>query len=282
MKNGHSHYLKEILDQLEIRLQVLVEGSASQELSKSHFKQALAHDLVHTMRMHLATLPDGRISAPCQYIIHINPAHGKTWIPEQYLLDELSEALKNAGSEAGIYFTSVPDIRLIADYDLPIDEFTIEILSPQQITGTTSSLKSTDLEQNTDREPANNVFPEALLIINSSQTIHLKQNVTNIGRNPDNHIVIDDLRVSRSHAQLRFVKGSHMLFDLGSKGGTFINGKKVTRCMLNSGDVISLAGVPLIYIIEVASILTQTDVMPVDPAANKQLNSKIDPHISEK
>ena len=268
MKESHAHYVKEKLDQIEIRLQTLVEGASSQALSKSHFRQNLAHDLVRMMRLHLATLPDGRISAPCQYIIHINPSHGKSWIPEQFLLDELSEAIDQAGNDAGIYFASTPDLRLVADYDLPIDEFSIEIPAAVQVTGKTSSLKLPQLQLNPKEEPISSHPPDAFLIIHSSENIQLKQSVINLGRSPDNHIIIDDPRVSRAHAQLRFVKGRHFLFDLNSKGGTFINGKKISQSFLNSGDVISLAGVPLIYVIDTPPELSNTDALVLNPPDN--------------
>lgn len=75
----------------------------------------------------------------------------------------------------------------------------------------------------------------------------LTQSVINIGRRLDNHIVIDDPRVSRRHAQLRAIRGWYILFDLNSTGGTYVNGQRVTQSILYPGDVISLAGVPLIY-----------------------------------
>jgi pSer/pThr/pTyr-binding forkhead associated (FHA) protein len=71
--------------------------------------------------------------------------------------------------------------------------------------------------------------------------------IINIGRRPENHLMIDDPRVSRFHAQIRASKGSFILFDLNSTGGTSVNSQPVTQRMLSPGDVISLAGVPLIY-----------------------------------
>ncbi|MGD8457618.1 MAG: FHA domain-containing protein, partial [Anaerolineales bacterium] len=63
----------------------------------------------------------------------------------------------------------------------------------------------------------------------------------------DNHLVIDDPRVSRTHGQLRAVKGRYMLFDLKSSGGTYVNGERINQVVLHPGDVISLAGVPIVY-----------------------------------
>jgi len=87
----------------------------------------------------------------------------------------------------------------------------------------------------------------AFLIIQGTKIFPLKQSVVNIGRRLDNHIVIDDPRVSRNHAQLRAVRGHYMLFDLNSTGGTFVNNERTTQSALYPGDVISLAGVMLIF-----------------------------------
>ncbi|MFN3309189.1 MAG: FHA domain-containing protein, partial [Anaerolineales bacterium] len=87
----------------------------------------------------------------------------------------------------------------------------------------------------------------AFLIVNGVRIFPLDQAVVNIGRHPDNHLVLDDPRVSRQHAQLRAVRGHYLIFDLGSAGGTLVNNLRVRQATLSSGDVISLAGVPLVY-----------------------------------
>jgi pSer/pThr/pTyr-binding forkhead associated (FHA) protein len=71
--------------------------------------------------------------------------------------------------------------------------------------------------------------------------------VINIGRRLDNHVVIDDPRISRNHAQIREIKGRFVIFDLNSTGGTYVNGDRINQSVLYPGDVISLAGVTLIF-----------------------------------
>ena len=62
-----------------------------------------------------------------------------------------------------------------------------------------------------------------------------------IGRTPDNDITLPDLNVSRHHAELRRnPDGSWELVDVGSHGGTFVNGKRITRTPLTEQDTISI------------------------------------------
>ena len=65
--------------------------------------------------------------------------------------------------------------------------------------------------------------------------------VTRIGRRPDNDIVVSDLSVSKQHAELRRTPdGRYSIIDLGSHGGTFVNGIRVSRQELNEGDLITI------------------------------------------
>lgn len=62
-----------------------------------------------------------------------------------------------------------------------------------------------------------------------------------LGRGPDNDIVLTDLRSSRNHAELRRTPtGGFEVVDLGSRNGTFHNGKQVTRQDMTPGDLISI------------------------------------------
>ncbi|MDN3024309.1 FHA domain-containing protein [Streptomyces sp. S.PB5] len=62
-----------------------------------------------------------------------------------------------------------------------------------------------------------------------------------IGRAADNDLVIDDLVVSRRHAELRaHPDGTYEIVDLGSHNGTYLNGGPVTRAPLGPGDVVGI------------------------------------------
>lgn len=57
-----------------------------------------------------------------------------------------------------------------------------------------------------------------------------------IGRQPDNHLILRDSRVSRSHARIVVEHGVYVLEDIGSRHGTFVNGQRVKRQTLENTD----------------------------------------------
>jgi pSer/pThr/pTyr-binding forkhead associated (FHA) protein len=89
--------------------------------------------------------------------------------------------------------------------------------------------------------------PNAFLIMAGTQAIPLNQLQMSIGRGHDNTLVLDDPRVSRKHLEIRVIRDHFVLFDLNSSGGTYVNGKRINQGILYTGDVISLAGVSLVF-----------------------------------
>ncbi|MCX5386487.1 FHA domain-containing protein [Streptomyces sp. NBC_00083] len=62
-----------------------------------------------------------------------------------------------------------------------------------------------------------------------------------IGRADDNDVVIDDLVVSRRHAELRVLAdGTYEIVDLGSHNGTYLNGQPVARAPVAPGDIVGV------------------------------------------
>ena len=89
-----------------------------------------------------------------------------------------------------------------------------------------------------------------------------------LGGHEDNDLVIDDPRVSRRHAQLRAEGERYYLFDLNATGGTFVNGLRIHQKQLRAGDVISLAGFPLVFGVENAPAPGETqEYTPHSPAS---------------
>ena len=63
-----------------------------------------------------------------------------------------------------------------------------------------------------------------------------------IGRGRDNSIVLDDMLVSRKHLRITADDEGLLLEDLGSRNGTYVNGRRVERSHLQEGDRIGVGG----------------------------------------
>jgi len=68
-----------------------------------------------------------------------------------------------------------------------------------------------------------------------------------IGALDDNEIVLSSSRVSRYHAEVVASRRGAEIVDLGSKNGTWLNGKPIQRSPLRFGDRIALADVEIEY-----------------------------------
>jgi len=88
-----------------------------------------------------------------------------------------------------------------------------------------------------------NVF----LIINR-QMIPLEKKVTRVGRQLGNDVVFHEEAISRFHAEVRYEDGKYVLYDNNSTAGTYVNSKRVERCVLNSGDLISFSFIQVMFV----------------------------------
>ncbi|MFI1965188.1 ATP-binding cassette domain-containing protein [Streptomyces pathocidini] len=62
-----------------------------------------------------------------------------------------------------------------------------------------------------------------------------------IGRAPDNDLLVDELAVSRHHAELRSLpRGGYEIVDLGSHNGTYLDGRQVKRAQVGPDDIIGI------------------------------------------
>jgi DNA-binding CsgD family transcriptional regulator len=78
----------------------------------------------------------------------------------------------------------------------------------------------------------------------AGKVVRIDQDEATLGRREDNAYVVDDPRVSRVHAELRKEAGSVIITDLGSSGGTKLNGEDLHGpAVIKHGDKISFGPV---------------------------------------
>lgn len=232
------------LEKLEAQMRSLIEDHLLKALPGSKLEVQIAQQLATAIK----TQPDGSTLAPNMYVIIAHPSSLTQWRDEPGLLDKLLNALVAAGGEAGLQFSSTPTLTTAADTSMKPGEARVLASFSVENLAETQGMPAEASDRRPTEEATDEIIPEnAFLIIQGTKIFHLNRSVINIGRRLDNHVVIDDPRISRNHAQLRAVKGRYMLFDLNSTGGSFVNNQRINQSILYPGDVISLAGVMLIF-----------------------------------
>jgi pSer/pThr/pTyr-binding forkhead associated (FHA) protein len=95
-------------------------------------------------------------------------------------------------------------------------------------------------------DPAPN--QQGVFLIINKQIIPLTKPVITFGRQFGNDIVFHEDFLSRFHAEIIRRDDKYVLCDKESTSGTFVNGRKIDECVLNSGDLISLANILIMFV----------------------------------
>lgn len=85
-------------------------------------------------------------------------------------------------------------------------------------------------------------MPEFIIKL-GDQVLHTRRvdkDLLRIGRSRDNDVVLENLSVSREHAQVRVVDEQYILTDLNSANGTLVNGVRITKTEIVDQDVITI------------------------------------------
>jgi signal transduction histidine kinase len=91
--------------------------------------------------------------------------------------------------------------------------------------------------------------PRMLVIkgADEGKQFELTEPVVSIGRDATNKIRLHDTEVSRRHAEFRLADGNHVLVDVGSANGTYVNSKKIKQVTLRAGDQVVIGQTTLVY-----------------------------------
>jgi pSer/pThr/pTyr-binding forkhead associated (FHA) protein len=125
----------------------------------------------------------------------------------------------------------------------------------------TSTLNLGALDEGIDQEPpdtgagrVSGALPPgtALLAVrrgpNAGARFLLDHDVTTSGRHPDSDIFLDDVTVSRRHAEFHREGGIFTVRDVGSLNGTYVNRERVESATLSNGDEVQIGKFRLVFI----------------------------------
>jgi len=100
--------------------------------------------------------------------------------------------------------------------------------------------------------PADELQPgQGLLLVkhgpNAGSTFLLDESTTTVGRNTDSDVFLDDVTVSRKHAEFRRQDDGFYVHDLGSLNGTYVNRERVDVTKLTSHDEVQIGKFKLVF-----------------------------------
>jgi len=231
------------IDRIENQLQAFIENTLNR-LPWRNGQPRLAAPITTALRSQLDLDPSSMEPLPDQFNFFMHPENCSAWEDHPEWQEWLARVILETAKGSNRTFVHEPEVRFIPGAELTKNDVRL-VLSFQEVN--VSSTAVVTPEADPIEIPAAPPPASPYLILDGSQIFHLKSTVTNIGRRELNDLVLPDPRISRDHAQIRIIHDECVLFDLNSTGGTFVNGNRITTYSLIPGDVITLAGVNLIF-----------------------------------
>ena len=122
---------------------------------------------------------------------------------------------------------------------------------------TTLNLAQVELEDETGEDvhlPLDQLKErQALLVVkrgpNAGSQFLIEKDVTTAGRHPESDIFLDDITVSRRHAEFRRKDERFQIHDMGSLNGSYVNRNRVESTELASGDEIQIGKFKLMFFV---------------------------------
>ena len=79
-----------------------------------------------------------------------------------------------------------------------------------------------------------------LIQYGTNERIYLNPGETLIGRSDANHIIIEDMFISKNHAKIYFNGSDYVIEDFGSRNGTYVNDIKISTMVIHGGDSVRI------------------------------------------
>ena len=136
-----------------------------------------------------------------------------------------------------------PDSKFCSKCGHPLHDDTTIGLEPTQIEDDTGEIIDLPLEDLHEGQ--------ALLVVtrgpNAGSQFLIEKEVTTLGRHPESDIFLDDITVSRRHAEIRRKSGSFFVHDMGSLNGTYVGRNRVDNTQLANGDELQVGKFKLFF-----------------------------------
>jgi pSer/pThr/pTyr-binding forkhead associated (FHA) protein len=163
-------------------------------------------------------------------------------------------------SQCGTRLVTAPPAQAAAPAEVPP-----QAAAPAAGPDATMTFRAPAKSEQTDDRPLNeedaaavDALPNgsALLVVqrgpSAGSRFLLDTDVVTAGRHPDSEIFLDDVTVSRRHAEFRRGADGFTVCDVGSLNGTYVNRDRIDEVVLHGGDEVQIGKFRLVYFVRPA------------------------------
>lgn len=254
-----------IVGKFESAMRGLVEGTFGRLIRTSLQRDEFGPQVERAMESHLRGSPNGR-EAPTLYDIYLSVKDYEVYGKDVKLGQELSNQLVLMARERDYWLERNPVIRFHEDPHVITGQMRVAsyILDEEAAPSGVESMDETrsiapaeikklneEIARDQGRNQENVSLPPAWLTLfrpTRGQPMRLLHSPIHIGRHLSNEIIVNDRRVSRHHAEIRFERGQFVLYDLSSTNGVKINGVATRQPVpLRNNDLITVGSHEFVF-----------------------------------
>ena len=251
-----------MLRTIEQKLESLFEGIFGRAFRTNVQPVELARKLQKEMDEH-KNVSVSRVYVPNEYSIYLSPQDREQFSDyEASLAEELQSYLAEHARRESSALLSSPKVVFHTDDDLDVGEFGIatRMVQPERRTrpprdepegqaepGHTMVYKPRQQPTEAVSAAELGVDQERVALAWDGRSLPVEQRRVLIGRSRECDIQLADPNVSRRHAEVRQEGASYWIVDLDSTNGIEVNGRKLKRSKLESGDRVTLGSTELVF-----------------------------------
>jgi hypothetical protein len=250
-----------VLRSIENKIEALFEGVFGRAFRANVQPVELARKLVKEMEDH-RVISVSQVYAPNEYTLYLSPDDREQFADyEPSLLKELEDYLEENAKREKYVLLSPPRVLMETDEDLDLGEFGIAtrmVRGQKPVEREAAALPDVEpgatMVYKPKQPPTEAISPEelgvereiAVLTIDGERHEIDKRRVV-IGRSKECDVQLSDPNASRRHAELRQEGAAYWIVDLDSTNGTEVNGRRLKRAKLSSGDKIMIGSTELVF-----------------------------------